>query len=135
LTAVLRPLLLIAAGLVLVAMSIGGTLAWIGTSDWRRPDPPLIQNLAGAGSSAQNGSFAVRLKQRFPPGSSEQALGEALRAQGFVQNDWGGRTGSQHNAAWSRGGFPCVTDARVDWTADAQGRLVTIGGLYGYACL
>lgn len=126
-----RRVAVIGTGLLLVAISVIGNQ----TFGWFQSEPALVQNLAGAGSSAQNETFRVRLRHHFPVGSSERALAETLRDQGFVQRDRIGAAGDRHSATWHRNGFPCVTDAKVDWTADARGRLVQIDGLYGYACL
>ena len=125
-----RRLLGIGVGLIVVLVVIGGVAA-----DWFRPEPTLVANLAGEGSSAQNASFRARLGHGFPVGSAEQALAEELRDQGFIRRDWKGATGVRHSATWHRDGFPCITDASVNWIADVRGNLVQVDGLYGYACL
>lgn len=126
-----RRVAVIGAGLMLVAILVAGNEAF----GWFAPEPALVEDLAGAGSSAQNESFRARLRHAFPVGSSERVLADTLRDQGFVQRDWIGADGDRHSATWHRSGFPCVTYATVEWTADARGKLVRVDGLYGYACL
>ena len=121
--------------IAIVAISVIGTLTWVWTREMDKPQPFIARDLPGLGTGAENESFRKRLKQRFPIGSSETALAEALQSDGFVQTDWGGVTGSPHRAEWRREGFPCLTDARVNWTADGQRRITSIDGLYGYTCL
>jgi hypothetical protein len=121
--------------LSVAAVSILGTLAWVWAREMAKPAPPLLSGLLGMGSSEQNVSFLNRIRQRFPIGSTETALAHALQREGFAQIDWGGTTGSPHQADWKRDGFPCMTNVRVTWTADSHRRITSIDGFYGYACL
>jgi hypothetical protein len=121
--------------LMVAGISVLGTLFWAWTRDMAKPDPPILSDLAGRGSSEQNVSYQHRLRQRFPIGSAEADLADGLRREGFVQIDWGGATGTLHQAEWKREGLPCATGAQVRWTADDRGRITGIDGLYGYACL
>ncbi|MDB5704850.1 MAG: hypothetical protein JWN66_1966 [Sphingomonas bacterium] len=128
----------LAAAAILItvaAISVFGTLTWVWTREMNKPQPFLVRDLPGSGADAQNEGFRKRLKHRFPIGSSEADLAQELQTDGFVQTDWGGATGSPHQAQWRREGFPCMTDARVTWTADGQRRITGIDGLYGYICL
>ena len=121
--------------LPLLALSIAGAWLWVATSSWRIAEPALIQNLPDAGGSRHNAPFTLRLKGRFPVGSSEQSLATQLRSEGFSLMDPGWPADVHHHAKWHRDGFPCVSDAEVRWTVDGSGRIATIDGVYGYACL
>jgi hypothetical protein len=118
--------------LCVALFSAGGGWLWGASAEWRKAEPALVANLGGVGSSGQN--FKARLTQRFPVGSAGTALTAQLREQGFVQIDRGEIAGGVHAAGWSRGGFPCVTDARVTWSTAPDNTIRTIDGLYGYAC-
>lgn len=84
---------------------------------------------------AQSAVFVRRLQRQFPLGSAERTMAAALARQGFVQTDWGGATGTRHNATRIERGFPCETGATVEWRADERGKLVWIDGIYGWSCL
>lgn len=111
-----------------------GVWLWQATADWRKPAPMLIRNLPDAGGSRQNRALHARLVSRFPVGSSAAALVVELQNEGFSL-DRQTTTGGVRRAHWHRDGMPCADDAEVSWTADAKGRLATIDGSYGYACL
>jgi len=80
----------------------------------------------------------ARLKQQFPPGTSEQALVNALMSQGFK------RVGSCHTdasiqqASFSKPGtgiLPYDIGADVYWKHDDRGRIVWTKGLVQYSGL
>jgi hypothetical protein len=121
--------------LPLLALSIAGAWLWVATASWRIAEPALIKNLPDAGGSRHNAQFSLRLARRFPVGSSEQLLATELRREGFSLIDRDRPTSTQRDAKWHRDGFPCVSDAEVSWTADRNGRIATIDGMYGYVCL
>jgi len=114
---------------------MAGAWLWVGTASWRIAEPALIQNLPDDGGSRQNAEFRLRLARRFPVGSREQSLATELRREGFSLIDRDRPASTYHEAKWHRDGFPCVGDAEVRWTVDRNGRIATIDGMYGYACL
>ncbi len=129
-----RPWWLVPLSVLAIAGVATGSWLWITTADWRKPTPELARNLPDAGGSRQNHAFTIRLASRFPVGSSAAALVAELQDEGFSLDS---QTAADvmRRAYWHRDGMPCVDDAEVSWTADANGRVATIDGSYGYACL
>ena len=89
------------------------------------PIPSLLQNIPGMD---RNHEFDKRVQMRFPVGSDEKQLAWELWREGF-------QPVRDRNAATIHiANFLCVTDAGVHWTADAQGKLTSIGSNYNLGC-
>jgi hypothetical protein len=74
-------------------------------------------------------SFDRIVKRRFPPGGKVKAMTDALAAQGFVLYP---RPPDTMGTSW--GHLPCSFAAEIHWTADANGILKSVDGLYSYGC-
>jgi hypothetical protein len=123
---------LAAAGIVGAAASAVAILIWIAPSlslaD--RPPSPLTAGLGGEWTAA-DAEFRRRLASRFPLGSSEAAMADELRRQGFIRQDWTSSPANEHDAMRQESSFPCRVTAQVYWRATEQGRLTAIRGRYG----
>jgi hypothetical protein len=95
-----------------------------------RPPSPLVSGLSDEWSAA-DAEFARRLRSRFPIGSSEAAMTEELRRQGFIRQDWTSGATMEREAMRQESSFPCRVRARVYWRATQHGQLTAIRGRYG----
>lgn len=81
-------------------------------------------------------AFDMKVKARFPIGTLVSEMGEELRKEKFVREDWSDLPGSEHFAERYDGGAPgCNLSARVIWKSDANARLSAIRGEYSATCL
>ena len=100
-----------------------------------RPHPkvPLTNDLApghkGTWSEVSAG-FDSRLKTQFPIGSSESAMANELRKEGFTRDDWKSSVDDEHEAVRREDNWVCNQAAHVYWRADASGILSAIRGVY-----
>ena len=117
-----------AVTLLLMAAAFGvGRLA-----DGMRSLPEIAATLPGDEAQFSR-EFDERIRDRFPVGSSEDALVDYLASEHFAP-EWRRRDGA--NAAvfvWS--GLLCAKTVRVLWRADATGRLTEVNGAYESHCL
>jgi hypothetical protein len=77
--------------------------------------------------------FDGRIRDRFPLGSSEDALVDFLTGEHFAP-EWRRRNGA-NAAAFVSSGLLCAKTLRVRWRADATGRLADVNGAYESHCL
>jgi hypothetical protein len=86
------------------------------------------------GDEAQfSGEFDARIRDRFPLGSSEDALVDFLTSEHFAP-EWRRRDGTNAAAfVWS--GLLCTKTVRVNWRADATGRIAKVNGAYESHCV
>jgi hypothetical protein len=110
---------LVLAGLLVVAL--GEAQA--------RPASPLTAGLRGPWTDTTK-EFDVRVRRQFPVGTSEDVLSQALTRQGFRQEDWGGVTGTEHEAVRREDNIACNIAARIFWRADKDRRIQSIRGTY-----
>ena len=75
----------------------------------------------------------VRIRERFPIGSSEEDLIAYLSGDGFVPQ-WRRREDA-NESDFMRNGLLCTDIVRVFWRADATGVLTDVGGAYESQCL
>ena len=69
------------------------------------------------------------LQRNFPAGSNLEVLRATLQHQGFDID-------STHNTArYEWGGMPCLKNLSVDWESSMGGKVESVGGGYGSACL
>jgi hypothetical protein len=74
-----------------------------------------------------------RVRTRFPPGSSEDALVEYLESENFAP-EWR-RRDAVNSSALVLNGLICQKVIRVQWRADAAGALVEVSGACQSHCL
>lgn len=93
--------------------------------------PAIVATLPGEERDFSR-ELDVRIRQRFPIGTSEDALVDTLASQGFTP-EW--RRGDKANAAsfvWD--GLLCSEIARVVWRADAAGAITDLHAEYESHC-
>jgi hypothetical protein len=117
-----------AATLLLMAAAFGvGRLA-VGTHSL----PAIAATLPGDEAQFSR-EFDERIRDRFPVGTSEDALVDYLASEHFAP-EWRRRDGANAAAfVWS--GLLCAKVVRVLWRADATGRLTEVNGAYESHCL
>ena len=94
--------------------------------------PEIAATLPGD-ESEFNRELDERVRQRFPVGSDEESLLYYLRTQNFIP-DW--RKRDEPNAAYFiHPGIICEQAVRIIWSADASGKLTSIGGDYKSHCI
>jgi hypothetical protein len=125
------------ACLLLLAAPLAARASFSSSSSQpNRPPAPLTAGLGGGPWSEITARFDARLHKRFPAGTTESALTSELAHEGFRQTDWGGATGTEHQAERREDTFACNIAARVFWRADAAGRVQSLRGEYREAgCL
>lgn len=118
-TAVCHPVILTVATMLLSACS--------------SRTPPIGQRLPlGFG---ETGQFDVRVQQRFPIGSPEEALVAELRREEFsIRELHGQSTPCQFAATYDVHGFACRHSWTIEWTA-VRGKLTEIQGMSRQICL
>jgi hypothetical protein len=126
----LRWSLYLATLVLAVAISVFATLVWSWSKQFDRPPVPLTAGLTGSWSALTT-EFNTRVQHRFPIGLPEAELGRELSKQGFSQADWGGTTGSEHEAIRREDNIACRLAARIYWHAGDDGRIKSIRGEYG----
>jgi len=90
--------------------------------------PPIAQGLPI--SFGPTSEFPTRLRERFPVGSSEQAVVAELRAEGFTIQP----AAHTSTAVYEASRFPCRNVWKVEWAAEAQ-KITTITGEARAICL
>jgi len=96
-----------------------------------KPSVPLTNNLSGEWGKISL-EFDQRVRHRFTVGSSELAMTQELRREGFVRSDsrYTVSDGKEATAMRSENNLVCNIGAMVYWRADAAGRITTIRGEY-----
>ena len=114
--------------LLLMTAAFGAGKFAVGSRDL----PAIAAPLPGdAGRFSQE--FDDRIRDRFPVGSSEDALIDFLTSERFAPQ-WRRRDGANAAAfVWS--GLMCTKTVRVRWRSDAAGRLAEVNGAYESHCL
>ena len=114
--------------LLLMTAAFGAGKFAVGSRDL----PAIAATLPGEeGRFSQE--FDERIRDRFPVGSSEDALVDFLTGEHFAP-EWRRRDGANAAAfVWS--GLMCAKTVRVRWRADATGRLAEVNGAYESHCL
>jgi hypothetical protein len=94
--------------------------------------PAMVATIPGdeAGFSQE---FNNRMRTRFPPGSSEDALIDYLKGENFAP-EWR-RRDAANSSALILNGLICQKVIRAQWRADAAGALVDVDGAYQSHCL
>lgn len=120
--------LLLVCGLALLMMA--GAVVWYAAGwrqGWFEGPPPIAQNMWPMPGS-YSPSWSRRLHERFPIGSSEKGLVQALRREGFEINQ------SRRQAGYGWAKYPCVYTLTVMWRADGLGRVRELQGGLLNAC-
>ena len=110
---------------VLAIAAFVGYVYWSLSRTYPNPLPPLVQSF-----SMTNNEFNQRIYERFPLGSSESALMQELRGEGFKET-------TQHPVPEFRAmqllgsKFPCKLRWLVLWKADRSGNITDRLGMYG----
>ena len=118
----------IALFVVVVALSVAGTLIWTWSKSFDKTPVELTAAVPGANAEAQRAVFPDRVRREFPVGSSEQSMTGVLKTEGFSQVDWGGATGTEHQAVRHEHHMVCSITFSVRWRATADGRISAING-------
>ena len=115
------------AALLLMAAAFGVGRLGAGA----RSLPAIVATLPGDEAQFSR-AFDERMRDRFPVGSSEDALVDYLAGERFAP-EWRRRDGANAAAfVWS--GLLCAKIVRVSWRADATGRLTEVNGAYESRC-
>lgn len=69
------------------------------------------------------------LQRKFPVGSSVKVLQTTLQRQGFVVDP------TKESARYEWGGMPCLYTLNAIWVTTDHGKVASISGGYGSACL
>lgn len=113
--------------LAALAASFGARFWWFAGAP---ATPALLADLQDSRKSDSQKAFIARLEQRFPAGSSEADMVDALRKEGFQLR------AQRREASYDRAAGLndiCRRGGNVRWTADEAGRIVTVtGGYYVY---
>ncbi|CAN5279372.1 hypothetical protein BH11PSE2_BH11PSE2_13930 [soil metagenome] len=126
----MRPMVIAVVLLSLAMLGLAGALAWYGMA-WRTgwfSGPPRIADDVWPIAGSVSPSWIRRLRDRYPIGSSEIALAEDLKRQGFDIDLAGKRAGY----GWAK--YPCVYTLTVSWRADPPGRVRAVQGGLLDAC-
>ena len=75
----------------------------------------------------------IRIRERFPVGTSEESLIAYLSDEGFAPQ-WP-RGNDPNESDFIRNGLLCTDVVRVFWRADAEGILTDVSGAYESGCL
>ena len=94
--------------------------------------PSMVATIPGD-EAGFNQEFNNRMRTRFPPGSSEDALIDYLKSGNFAP-DWRRRDGA-NSSALILDGLICQKIIRVQWRADPAGALTDVSGAYQSHCL
>ena len=116
----MRPILLVLAAIVLV------TPACDESSD--RPLPELARNLPQGWAEADL-AFKERVRNRFPVGTPQKDVVDALESQGFTIAPDGKR------ASFEQPNIVCRLTWRIFWATDEVQNIRRIDGVYGGICL
>lgn len=108
---------------------IYGTLITIGTILAQKPKVPLTANLSGTWETV-SAEFDQRVRDRFPIGSSQEAMRIELREQGFTQSDRNSAADFEQEAVRREDNGVCNQSARIFWRTGGEGRLIGIRGQY-----
>jgi len=118
------------AAITAIAIAIVGLQYW---NSQRTPSgalPPLARNLPADIRMADH-VFKQRLHDRFPIGTSNQAVVEELSTEGFrTENGRGG----WRSASLKRSIHPCDIVWSVRWHLDAADKITATDGAYGLNC-
>ena len=117
-----------AATLILMSMAFGA-----GKFTGRfRSLPAIVATLPGDEAEFSR-ELDVRIRERFPVGTSEDKLIDYLKNEHFVP-EWRRRDAPNESAfVWD--GLLCTKIVRVRWRGDAAGILTDVGGAYESHCL
>jgi hypothetical protein len=96
-------------------------------------DLPAIAATLPGDEAQFSHEFDERIRDRFPIGTSEDALVDFLTGEHFAP-EWRRRDGA-NAAAFNWSGLLCAKTVRVRWRADATGRLAEVNGAYESHCL
>jgi hypothetical protein len=124
----MRRVIWAAAILILVAISFG-----FGRLNGATHSLPAIVATIPGDEAGFNQEFNNRLRSRFPPGSSEDALIDYLKSENFAP-EWR-RRDAVNSSALILNGLICQKVIRAQWRADAAGALVEVTGAYQSHCL
>ena len=113
---------------VVIVLSVTGTLIWSWSRSFDKSPVELTAAAPGANFEAQRAIFPDRVRREFPIGSSEKRMTSLLKTEGFSQVDWGGSTGTEHQADRDEGNPMCQITFSVRWRATADGRISAING-------
>lgn len=116
----------IIGGVALVSILV--ILALFGPLNWK--SVPLTSNLGSGKWTIISERFNERVKLTFPVGSSEKRMLEELQRQGFSLVARDATMGQEKEAVRREDDWVCNIAARVYWSAEENGRLVTIRGIY-----
>jgi len=117
-----------AVTLLLMATAFGAGRLAIG-----RHELPAIASTLPGDEAQFSQEFDERIRDRFPIGSSEDALVDFLTGEHFAP-EWRRRDGANAAAlVWS--GVMCTKTVHVRWRSDATGRLAEVNGAYESHCL
>ena len=115
------------AALLLMAAAFGVGRLGAGA----RSLPAIVATLPGD-EARFSAEFDARIRDRFPVGTSEDALVDYLASEHFAP-EWRRRDGANAAAfVWS--GLLCAKTVRVSWRADATGGLTEVNGAYESHC-
>jgi hypothetical protein len=117
-----------AVTLLLTAAAFGAGRLAIGSHDL----PAIAATLPGDEAQFSR-EFDERIRDRFPLGSSEDALVDFLAGERFAP-EWRRRDGAS-SAAFVWSGLLCAKTVRIRWRADATGALTAVDGAYESHCL
>jgi hypothetical protein len=119
----------IGCGLPLLLLAVGTAwLAWkLRPEPQLFPPPELVRNLPRNYMEAR-AAFESRVTSRFPIGSRQSDLVAELRRQGFSLYD-----GTR--AHFTQRDLVCTREWSINWQADSQARLQSIGTFHYLACL
>jgi hypothetical protein len=82
-----------------------------------------------------NHAFGARVQGRFPIGSSEVALIDELKHEGFTISDSNVQPETYKSIAlYDRPGLPCRLTWRILWSSE-DAKISAIAGFYGGVCL
>jgi hypothetical protein len=95
--------------------------------------PPIGRNLPSQFAEARP-VFNQRVTERFPTGSSEQALVTELRREGFVLTAISPPDEYQSRATYTAGQIVCKATWTIVWGA-ADAKITAIAANYGAVCL
>lgn len=96
------------------------------------PLPAIAATLPGVEADFSQ-ELDLRIRERFPVGSSEENLVGYLSDEGFVPQ-WPHREDG-NEGVFTRNGLLCTDVVRVFWRADATGVLTDVGGAYESRCM
>ncbi|CAX25041.1 protein of unknown function [Methylorubrum extorquens DM4] len=117
--------------LVILALFGGPWLAlWHASKPSPASRPLLAEGLPPSFQEADQ-AFSARILSKFPAGSPEADLIQALDAQGFQRRD----IGKVRSSSFVQQALPCKLMWDVDWSANEGGEITHIEARYHGVCL